>query len=30
MTWTPHATVAAIVEDDQGRLLMDLIHDPQT
>jgi len=22
MTWTPHATVAAIVEDDQGRLLM--------
>ena len=22
MTWTPHATVAAIVEDNQGRLLM--------
>jgi len=22
MIWTPHATVAAIVEDDQGRLLM--------
>ncbi|TGN41429.1 NUDIX hydrolase [Marinobacter confluentis] len=22
MTWTPHATVAVIVEDDQGRFLM--------
>ncbi|MDY6815014.1 MAG: hypothetical protein SV598_03920 [Pseudomonadota bacterium] len=22
MTWTPHATVAVIVEDDRGRFLM--------